>query len=99
MSRFTDTMFANARTSRNGMTTGDPGTPVRHTWRAIDVVDLPGDTRYLDKAASTRAEGACKNTASDRSKGALKFEYSFVWPTRAEWATGQRYGYCWVPER
>ncbi len=71
---------------------------VRHTWRAIDVVDLPSDTRYLDKAASTRAEGACKNTASDRSKGALKFEYSFVWPTRVQWNAGQRYGYCWVPE-
>ncbi len=72
---------------------------VRHTWRAVDVVDLPSDTRYLDKAASTSAEGDCKNTASDRAKGALTFEYSFVWPTRAEWAAGQRYGYCWVPER
>src|ERR1700753_4178824 len=28
-------MFANARTSRNGMTTGDPGTPVRHTWNEV----------------------------------------------------------------
>jgi hypothetical protein len=72
---------------------------VRHTWRAVDVVDLPRNVRYLDKAASARAEGDCKDTASDRADGALKFEYSFVWPTRAEWSTGQRYGYCWVPER
>ena len=35
MSKFTETMFANARNSRNGMTTGDPGTPVRHTWAEV----------------------------------------------------------------
>jgi fatty-acyl-CoA synthase len=28
-------MFANAGSSRNGMTTGDPGTPVRHTWGEV----------------------------------------------------------------
>jgi fatty-acyl-CoA synthase len=28
-------MFANADISRNGMTTGDPGTPVRHTWKEV----------------------------------------------------------------
>jgi fatty-acyl-CoA synthase len=35
MSLFTDTMFANARWSLNGMTTGDPHAPVRHTWREV----------------------------------------------------------------
>ena len=35
MSRFTETMFANAHVSHNGMTTGDPGTPVRHTWLEV----------------------------------------------------------------
>src|SRR5882762_3251473 len=28
-------MFANATTSRNGMTTGDPDTPVRHAWSEV----------------------------------------------------------------
>ena len=32
MSRFTETMFANAQTSTNGMVTGEPHAPVRHTW-------------------------------------------------------------------
>ncbi|MBV8347934.1 MAG: AMP-binding protein, partial [Mycolicibacterium sp.] len=32
MSRFTETMFANAQTSLNGMVTGEPHTPIRHTW-------------------------------------------------------------------
>ena len=32
MSRFTETMFRNARTSTKGMVTGEPHNPVRHTW-------------------------------------------------------------------
>lgn len=35
MSRFTETMFANAQWSRKGMVTGEPGTPVRHTWSEV----------------------------------------------------------------
>lgn len=32
MSTFTETMFNNARNSTNGMVTGEPDEPVRHTW-------------------------------------------------------------------
>ena len=35
MSRFTETMFANAQWSLRGMTTGEPGEPVRHTWAEV----------------------------------------------------------------
>lgn len=35
MSRFTDVMYANARLSRNGLVTGEPHHPVRHTWREV----------------------------------------------------------------
>ncbi len=35
VSRFTDNMFANAQWSLNGMVTGEPDHPVRHTWREI----------------------------------------------------------------
>ncbi|MDT5133427.1 MAG: fatty-acyl-CoA synthase [Mycobacterium sp.] len=35
MSRFTDHMFCAARTSANGMVTGEPAAPVRHTWRQV----------------------------------------------------------------
>ena len=71
---------------------------VRHSWRAFDTVDLPAGTAYLDKAAGTAADSACQDIASARANGALKFSWSFEWPTRAQWDAGQRYGYCWVPE-
>lgn len=35
MSRFTDTMFRNARESSKGMVTGEPHAPVRHTWLEV----------------------------------------------------------------
>ena len=35
MSRFTDTMFAVAASSPKGMVTGEPDTPVRHTWGEV----------------------------------------------------------------
>jgi fatty-acyl-CoA synthase len=35
VSRFTDTMFSNARTSTKGMVTGEPDAPVRHTWAEV----------------------------------------------------------------
>ena len=69
----------------------------KHSWRAVSVIDLPADVAYLDSAAGTSADESCKNTASDQSNGALKFTWSFEWPSRTAWDDGQRYGYCWLP--
>jgi fatty-acyl-CoA synthase len=35
VSNFSDTMYANARTSTRGMVTGEPHAPVRHTWDQV----------------------------------------------------------------
>jgi fatty-acyl-CoA synthase len=35
LSRFTDNMYRNALTSTNGMVTGEPHAPVRHTWGEV----------------------------------------------------------------
>jgi hypothetical protein len=70
----------------------------RHSWRAVDVVDLPAGARYLAKDVAAQGNARCKDIATDRAGGALEFSWSFEWPTRAQWASGQRYGYCWVPE-
>jgi hypothetical protein len=69
----------------------------KHSWQAVDVVDLPEDARYLGDAATATGDAACKDVASERANGALTYTWSFEWPTRAQWQTGQRYGYCWVP--
>jgi hypothetical protein len=69
-----------------------------HTWRAVDTVDLDRNARYLGKAAAAQGDTACKDVAAARANGALKYTWSFEWPTQDLWNAGQRYGYCWVPE-
>lgn len=70
-----------------------------HGWRAVSVVPVDAGASYLGKAADAAANTACKSEASARSGGALKFTWSFVWPTREEWDAGQHYGLCWLPEQ
>ncbi|KUH84644.1 fatty acyl-AMP ligase [Mycobacterium sp. IS-1556] len=36
MSQFTETMYQNARWSTNGMVTGEPDAPVKHTWAEVN---------------------------------------------------------------
>lgn len=48
MSQFTETMFRNARWSMNGMITGEPHSPVKHTWaevpaRGVGVIQVRGE--------------------------------------------------------
>jgi fatty-acyl-CoA synthase len=35
VSRFTDGMYSNAHSSTNGLVTGEPHNPVRHTWGEV----------------------------------------------------------------
>jgi hypothetical protein len=69
-----------------------------HRSRAISVVDLPKDARYRDKGVEADANTTCKAAAAAKAKGDLKYTWTFEWPTRAQWAAGQRYGYCWIPQ-
>ena len=48
----------------------------RHSWRAVDVVDLPASTRYLAKDAAATGDAACKDVAAERANGALKYTWS-----------------------
>jgi hypothetical protein len=69
----------------------------KHTWRAVETVDIDRSARYLGAQAAAQGDSACKDVAAARANGALKYTWSFEWPTRDLWDTGQRYGYCWVP--
>lgn len=70
-----------------------------HTWRAVATVDLPGKARYGDPAATRDADGTCRDIAGSRSDDPLKYEWTFEWPNRELWRSGQKWGWCWVPAR
>lgn len=69
----------------------------QHSWRAVQTIPLSQGAHYLGKAAGAAANARCKSIAADRAGGALKYTWSFEWPTREEWRGGQRYGFCWLP--
>ena len=70
----------------------------KHTWRARATITLPRSTRYLAKGAGAKADEQCRDVAARRTGGAGKLRWSFEWPTKAQWAAGQRYGLCWTPD-
>jgi hypothetical protein len=71
-----------------------------HAWRAISTVDLPGGRRYPG-AARLRAAGddVCARRARKEAAAPLRLTSGWEWPTRPQWTSGQRYGFCWVPDR
>lgn len=70
-----------------------------HSWRAIDTIALPGGARYPGTATVRKAgDSGCKDLAQARSANSLKYRYGWEWPTREQWARGQRFGYCWIPQ-
>ncbi len=69
-----------------------------HSWRAVDVVHFSG-TRYPGPdAARAAGQGPCQDAGRAAASDALDFTWGYEWPTREQWANGQTYGLCWVPD-
>ncbi|HYO41437.1 MAG TPA: septum formation family protein [Nocardioidaceae bacterium] len=71
----------------------------RHSWRAIDTLALEGRSYPGARGARRAGDAACKAEARSRAENTLSFRYGWEWPTAAQWRAGQRFGYCWAPER
>lgn len=69
----------------------------KHTWQARSTTILPANTRYLNTKAGKVADGRCRDVAAKLSPHSLRLRWAFEWPTRAQWRSGQRYGFCWTP--
>jgi hypothetical protein len=85
--------------------TAEPGTTgfeprictLPHTWRALSTVPFrPGTYPGLDTVKSA-GETPCKDAARAVASDPLNFQWSYQWPTLAQWRSGQTYGVCWAP--
>ena len=71
---------------------------LKHSWVAISTIAIPGRDRYPGVAAVRRAgDQPCSDQVRRRNALALRFDYGWEWPTRKQWAAGQRHGFCWAP--
>jgi Septum formation len=71
---------------------------LRHSWVAVSTIPIQGGERYPG-VRQVRAAGdeTCADRAREQAGFPLEFSYGWEWPTRQQWAAGQRYGYCWAP--
>lgn len=67
-----------------------------HTWRARASIDLPPGAQYLGKNAAKVADSRCRDIEARRAVRVTELRWSFEWPTKAQWNSGQRYGLCWT---
>lgn len=70
----------------------------KHSWVAVDTVDIPGGAKLPARAAiADRMEAPCRDAARARAGDPLDFSWSQEIPTAEQWDAGRRYGICWVP--
>ena len=71
----------------------------RHSWRAVATLPIAGGKRYPGvRAARGAGDETCRNRVRSRAGDPLRFRYGWEWPTREQWRSGQRFGYCWAPD-
>lgn len=71
-----------------------------HRWVAIATIGLGGGKDYPGRKAVRKAgDRPCADRVRARNDLALRIRYGWEWPTRAQWVAGQRYGFCWAPNR
>lgn len=69
-----------------------------HTWKARATISLPSGASYLGRNAARHADERCRDVEARRAVRSTRLRWSFEWPTKAQWAAGQRYGLCWTPD-
>ena len=71
----------------------------RHSWRAVSTIGIPGGRSYPGVARVRQAGGdRCRDLVREASGSPERFRYGWEWPTRSQWRSGQRFGYCWAPD-
>ncbi len=69
-----------------------------HTWRAIEVVDLPDGAYPGEEAAEASGQAPCEAAGEAVADDPLDFKWGYVWPSEEQWDAGETFGRCWAPD-
>ncbi|HEU4514462.1 MAG TPA: septum formation family protein [Nocardioidaceae bacterium] len=70
-----------------------------HAWQAVTTIDITAGPTYPGVGAVREAgEERCRDLVAETSGSPEEFRYGWEWPTRDQWRSGQRYGFCWAPD-
>ncbi|WP_436701334.1 septum formation family protein [Nocardioides sp. BYT-33-1] len=70
----------------------------KHSWRAIQVVAFEGDDYPGVKEVRAAGRTRCEDAAADVAEDPLTFKWGYEWPTKEQWAMGQKFGRCWTAD-
>jgi hypothetical protein len=85
--------------------TAEPGTAdfaqricsLPHTWKALRTVPFaPGRYPGEDKVRAA-GQAPCRDAGRAVASDPLSYRWSYQWPTREQWQSGQTWGVCWAP--
>ncbi|MGI8523153.1 MAG: septum formation family protein, partial [Nocardioides sp.] len=68
-----------------------------HTWRTLRTIGFAAGRYPGVDAVQAAGPTPCRDAAHAVAADPLSFEWTYEWPTAAQWASGQHYGYCWAP--
>jgi hypothetical protein len=68
-------------------------------WRAIATRPVPAGKggAWPGRVKAEAAGSTCADEARPQADDTLNFRWGFEFPTREQWRSGRRYGFCWVP--
>ncbi|GAA1543944.1 hypothetical protein GCM10009788_53030 [Nocardioides humi] len=70
----------------------------KHSWRAIDVVAFEAVKYPGVKKVRAAGRTRCEDAAADVAEDPLTFQWGYEWPTKEQWAMGQKFGRCWTAD-
>ncbi len=75
----------------------------KHSWRAVDVVDLADlagkKGGYPGRRTVTAAgQSPCEDAGAAAADDPLDYEWAYAAPDREQWEAGQTFGRCWAPD-
>jgi len=70
----------------------------KHSWRAIDVIAFDGADYPGVKAVRAAGRTRCEDAAAEVADDPLTFKWGYEWPTKEQWAMGQKFGRCWTAD-
>jgi Septum formation len=70
----------------------------KHHFRAIAALRLGTPSAGYPGTAVTRVDGKrrCRTLVAAHTGKSGGYAFTWTYPTHADWATGQRFGYCWT---
>jgi hypothetical protein len=68
-----------------------------HSWRALRTVPFAPGRYPGENKVRAAGQSPCRDAGRAVASDPLSYQWSYQWPTQAQWEAGQTWGVCWAP--